>query len=490
MGRSDDDVGPSPESSERAPRILFVSHEATRTGAPIMFLHFLRWLRRNTDLDFEILLLAGGPLTDEFAAVAPLTHIEALGASTRSYLEAGLARAGLPDLGDRLKISRSRRAVEHLRGFDALYLNSTTSAIALRILPEIPPMVLSHVHELDSAFRYWFPANHRSAMLRHTDHYITCAEVVSQHLVGEWRVPAEKISCHHEFIEPPGVEAGAASRTRHELGIPPHASVVGGSGMVCWRKGTDLFVEVAATIRRRRPDLEVHFIWLGGNSTEKMPIEIDVDRLGLSNRIHMVGESDRPHDTFAAFDAFALTSREDPYPLVMLESAALGVPVVSFANGGSVEFAGSDDPPAALIVDYLDVGAMADSLIGLLEDDPARHELGERGRRRVLEHHSIDVAAPALHRELRDLVGEPTRIDLTGTGSDRGGAGEGPDGDPISDGAPTMWPGAPGPDAIQPDAPSSRPRPMTAGPGQGSGLVAAPPIEVEAAMATAGESEP
>ena len=127
------------------PRVLFVSHEATRSGAPIMFLHFLRWLRANTSLSFEILLLAGGPLADDFAAVAPTTSIEALGRSSASYFEAGIAKAGFPKAGDRLKVERVQRTVKHLRGFDALYLNSTTSALALRILPEIPPVVFSHI---------------------------------------------------------------------------------------------------------------------------------------------------------------------------------------------------------------------------------------------------------------------------------------------------------------------------------------------------------
>lgn len=384
------------------PRVLFVSHEATRTGAPIMFLHFLRWLRDNTDIEFEILLLAGGPLTEAFSEVAPTTHVEALGSGPRSYLEAGLAKAGLPAVGDRLKVSRSRRLVEHLRGFDALYLNSTTSAIALKILPEIPPVVLSHIHELDSAFRYWFPENHRRSMLDHTRRFITCAEVVSRHLIGEWRVPEEDIACHYEFIEPPRPTAGASDRVRRELGIPSDALVVGASGTVCWRKGPDLFVEVAAAVRRRRPDLDVHYVWVGGASSEKMPVGVDGDRSHIADRIHFVEECARPDDYFATYDIFALTSREDPYPLVMLETAALGVPVVSFDNGGAVEFAGigSRAERRAVIVDYLDVGAMADTIIALAEDEGERRSLGRRGQRYVLDHHSISVAAPGLHAEV------------------------------------------------------------------------------------------
>lgn len=395
--------------------MLFVSHEASRTGAPVMFLHFLRWLKANTDLDFEVLLLAGGPLADEFAEVAPLTHIEALGTGARSYLEGGLAKAGLPGLGDRLKVSRSRQAVNHLRGFDALYLNSTTSAVALRILPEIPPVVLSHVHELDAAFRYWFPENDRRAMLTHTTRFVSCAGAVAVNLIGGWRVPRTSIATHYEFVVPPVPNPGSAPKVRADLGIPESATVIGGAGSVIWRKGPDLFLQLAATVRRLRPDLDTHFVWVGGASDEKVPTRVDAQRIGIADRVHFVGEVAEPDDIYGIYDVFALTSREDPYPLVMLESASLGVPVVSFANGGAVEFAGSSEASErrAIVVPYLDVEAMAEALIPLMENEGERRALGRRGQRHVLTHHVPEVAAPALYGELCSaLAGEPTHRSL------------------------------------------------------------------------------
>ena len=37
-------------------RVLFISHDAYRTGAPMVLLHFIRWFKENTDVPFEILL--------------------------------------------------------------------------------------------------------------------------------------------------------------------------------------------------------------------------------------------------------------------------------------------------------------------------------------------------------------------------------------------------------------------------------------------------
>src|SRR3954453_16167516 len=53
--------------------VLFIGHEASATGAPYVLLHFLEWLRGHTTINFEILLLDGGPLVGQFGRLGPTT---------------------------------------------------------------------------------------------------------------------------------------------------------------------------------------------------------------------------------------------------------------------------------------------------------------------------------------------------------------------------------------------------------------------------------
>jgi glycosyltransferase involved in cell wall biosynthesis len=93
-------------------------------------------------------------------------------------------------------------------------------------------------------------------------------------------------------------------------------------------------------------------------------------------------------------DALALTSREDPFPLVMLEAAAHGVPTVCFADsGGGVEFVGSD---AGLVAPYLDVAGFAEGILKLHERPVLREALGEAAARRVRARFSTSSQAPKL----------------------------------------------------------------------------------------------
>ncbi len=120
--------------------------------------------------------------------------------------------------------------------------------------------------------------------------------------------------------------------------------------------------------------------------------------------MHFVGVRPDPLPWFAMADVFALPSREDPFPLVCLEHAAMGHPLVTYRNGGIVELLEAAGPAAATgVVDHLDVGAMADSVLDFLSSERLSDRAGAELRERVLSHHDVSVAAPALLAELEGL---------------------------------------------------------------------------------------
>jgi glycosyltransferase involved in cell wall biosynthesis len=101
------------------------------------------------------------------------------------------------------------------------------------------------------------------------------------------------------------------------------------------------------------------------------------------------------------FDVFTLTSREDPYPAVVLEAAALGKPIVCFQqSGGAPEFVEGD---CGFVVPYLDVEAMAGRIAELLDDDDLRTRLGEAARRKVGMQHDLNRVAPRISQIIMNL---------------------------------------------------------------------------------------
>ena len=101
---------------------------------------------------------------------------------------------------------------------------------------------------------------------------------------------------------------------------------------------------------------------------------------GLEDRIRFIGSRSPVAKYYMAADLLALTSREDPCPLVNMEAMESGLAVVAFDGaGGAPEVLGD----AGVCVPYLDLGAMAGAVRSLLHDDELRHEMGRRGQARI-----------------------------------------------------------------------------------------------------------
>src|SRR5207302_5708906 len=99
-----------------------------------------------------------------------------------------------------------------------------------------------------------------------------------------------------------------------------------------------------------------------------------------------------------ASDVFLLPSREDPFPLVCLEAADCGLPVICFADaGGMPDFVGNE---RGATVPYLDVEHMAAELVSLLRDDARRRLCAERASQKVRANFDVSVKG----REIYELV--------------------------------------------------------------------------------------
>ena len=120
---------------------------------------------------------------------------------------------------------------------------------------------------------------------------------------------------------------------------------------------------------------------MGGDRETYREAQIDIVRLGLQDVCQFVPAVDNPGAYFEALDLFALTSREDPFPVVMLEAAACGLPIVCFAESGGATELVEDD--AGIIVPYLDVPAMAQACVDLMNNKEMCTLFGNQAKAKV-----------------------------------------------------------------------------------------------------------
>ena len=261
--------------------------------------------------------------------------------------------------------------------------------------------VLWHIHELGYALRLTIGEHRIRQVFPLAKRFVAVSQAVRESLTGEFNVPSDRVDLVHGFVPIPNLAPEERrlkrQRIRNELGWDEKVFVVGGCGAVGWRKGTDLFLQAARALRQKGRQ-EVGFLWVGGDKDGREGLEFayDLRAMDLQRSCRWVTATANVQDYYCAMDAFALTSREDPFPLVMLEAGALGLPVVCFAgSGGGPEFAGSG---AGLVAPYLDVESLAGHLAVLHDNADLRRQLGAEAARQVQTNYTVDRQAPKVLR--------------------------------------------------------------------------------------------
>lgn len=387
--------------------VLFISHDAHRAGATLFLLNFLRWFKRNTDIPFQILLCARGEMERDFEELAPVWYLDPrIGrrAALRTALRNLFGRAYDNRTVTFSELASRIGSATHL---GLIYSNTVANGRVLEALAQTQCPVITQVHELEYAIRTFAGENFRFVKDL-TDHFIVVSDAVRDNLIRGHGIPEEKVERIFGFvsteIQPSAEPALLRKAFEAETGVPAHSYLVGGCGWVDWRKGCDLFIQLGVAIRKVESEVLINLVWLGQKPSPRdfSLLDQDIDRAGLAGRVHFIGARTNPVDYLALFDVLAMVSREDPFPLVVMESAALAVPTVCFDNsGGSREFVEND---AGFVVPYLDISAMAEKILVLLEDEALRQQLGARAREKVRERHDISVVAPMLVARIEQML--------------------------------------------------------------------------------------
>lgn len=367
-------VGPSsPGEDLRGLRLLLICHEATRTGAPMALLSIARWLA-GRGVRLTTLVLLDGALTAEFAALGPVVRPSG-------------ATLTLSELGE----------------FDLVYANTVAPSALVADLAGLGHATVVHSHELDHAIDGIGRATVGRALLasRHLLAVSEASEAALRRVLGAERRPITRIS------EPLTDDRFALAE---ELGRHQHGAerfVVGGFGTFCWLKGGDLLARCAALADARGAEgLEWSFRWVGQLGDDASNLLAALRAEGVADRLSLLGEHHQPLQLVRHFDVLALLSRQDSYPLAMLEAALVGVPTLAQrGSGGPEEFAVGG---GAAIVDAESPGAVLEALASLARHPELRALMAAAGRRKVLADNTMAAIGPKVAAAIAASV--PQRI--------------------------------------------------------------------------------
>ena len=365
------------------PYVLVVSHDAALAGAQVVVLNLLRQWKKRRPFAVRIICVGDGELRKEFEKCFPTLV--------------------LADFAD--KAEQDRVLAEFLKGSPrVIYSSTVVNGPLLARLRSLGAKIVTHSHELQKSIERWAPGEIMAATLKHSDFFLGGSTKVAENLAASHGVPKDRLGVVSGFIEPWGAEqepkTGAKAEMRQELDIDVGDVVVFGCGTTDWRKGPDLFFEIARRACSR--DMRLKFIWIGGDPA---PFMENVRRAGLEGRILFVGNRRKSRRYYYVGHIFLLSSREDPCPLVALEAANAGLPVVCFAGAGDIPSILGEESGA--VVPYEDVDAATQAVLHLAGDAELRRACGAEGRKRAIERHSSASAALQIEALFDRLAQEP-----------------------------------------------------------------------------------
>jgi glycosyltransferase involved in cell wall biosynthesis len=324
--------------------IIYVGHDAHRHGAQLLSLNIVKTLVRTFGMRVEVILLEGGALEPAFCEIAP-THV----------------------VGDSMEAFRQvAQDIKRRVGAQYAICNTVVTGNCCKELSKLGIRTISLIHELKTLIEERHLEDRAAAVSEYASKVVFAAPFVRdsfETIVGDLgdKVVVRPQGIYQDLV----VDTAEVMAFRDKHHIPKTAKVVVNVGFGDLRKGFDLFVRIAQVLIKQRHDY--YFLWLGdieGSLAHWIGKEVEA----LGKRFIHVPFSSEVAKGLANASVFCLTSREDPFPSVVMEALALGVPVVGFDDAGG--FADLLEEPAnGALVPFGDVDAMVSALRELAEGD-------------------------------------------------------------------------------------------------------------------------
>ncbi len=353
------------------PTILVVSHEASRTGAPILALNLVQ--KFSSKYNVVSVSLGGGPLLADFQAESVATYEPERWA-------------------DRKTMDAIVSEICQVHGIAYAVVNSAESRNILPSLKAAGVPVVSLLHEFAA---YTRPRSSFADIFDNSDQVIFSTRITLENALEELQMTrgaAIHIMPQGKCIVPQAVrddkedalKEDARERIRLDSLLGQHGGaerdfVVLGAGTVEPRKAVELFIECATRVINAPGGGRYRFVWIGNGydpetgAGTSFYLADQIRRAGIEDQVSVVRATSEIEYAYELADMLLLSSRLDPLPNVAIDALVAGKPVLCFERTtGVVDFLVESGLGDTCVARYLDTTDLAGKIRAIAEDEDLR----------------------------------------------------------------------------------------------------------------------
>lgn len=358
-------------------KILFFTPHGTLTGSEVLLWSFLQNFDRQ---QFQAALYCErtGPLLKAVPNDIPTYSSPFLQGGLKGMTHKAIRQIGL------YSNEKAIRAMHQQVRPDCWYLNTILMFYLIPLAKQLGVKTIVHIHELNSIYEACSYEDMAQAM-QQADMVIGVTDKICQLArdMGATNVVRQRclINPSREKVDPVRVQT-----LRKNLDIAPNTFIWLMIGTPTHRKGFDFLPTIAQHFRQQ----PCHFLWMGYTRYSGLTylVEQQLAAAGLSNVTLLKPQTTDYYNYIQLADGFLLASREDPFPLVMIEAASLAKPIVASEEVGAVEFI---RPGMGELV-FLSTPAHFIEAMQRVMDHPEAYDAEELMRQS--QQHSIEVQMP------------------------------------------------------------------------------------------------
>jgi glycosyltransferase involved in cell wall biosynthesis len=278
--------------------------------------------------------------------------------------------------------------------------DSNMLALPLAWAARVPVRIATH-HGIVDGIRPWREKLHAWMVNHNIAHRIVAVSKLTRQKLVEEGIQAGRIVTIPNGITPVRVERLDKPRVRNEAGIGADDPFLLAVGRLVYSKAHEVLIAAMPAVLKKFPNTKVGIC---GDGILRPQLEEQIQSLGLSDSVKLLGHSDQVSNFLASADVFVMPSLWEGLPIALLEAMSAGLPVIATKVEGVEELITEGEH--GLLVPTGNATALTEAILKLLANPQLCRKMGAASQAKVLVFYTADQMCERYLELMENLTGQ------------------------------------------------------------------------------------